>query len=116
MSAGAGLYTGDVCREAGPPCRCKPNPTNTGQYLPEFRVRQQGKTSIARPANRALRRILELFSTMRRETRKNTTRPLMHCHGEITLVAVETLEAQPSFYFFHRRTRTGPAYQLSFAR
>lgn len=36
--------------------RCEPNPSNTRQYLPEFRVRRQSETSIRGPANREVRK------------------------------------------------------------
>jgi hypothetical protein len=35
--------------------RCEPNPSNTRQYLPGFRVRRQSETSIRGPANREVR-------------------------------------------------------------
>jgi len=35
--------------------RCEPNPSNTRQYLPGFRVRRQSETSVRGPANREVR-------------------------------------------------------------
>src|ERR1035438_55125 len=58
--------------------RSEPDPSNTRQYLPRFRVCQQGGTIIGRPENRGVRRVLELFSTMRRETRNCTTHALKY--------------------------------------